>query len=85
MSSPFRKTAAGISHRQHCAKCGGHLLIGHPSMDVVDVFAATLPTLRFTPSCHVNYAEMVLPISDGLPKFRDFPREFGGWGGQIQE
>ena len=36
---------------------------------LVDVFAATLPTLKLSPGVHVNYAETVLPIRDGLPKF----------------
>jgi hypothetical protein len=51
------------------------------------VFAATLPTLKFSPGVHVNYAETetVLPIRDGLPKFKDFPAEFSGSGEQIAE
>ena len=52
---------------------------------LVDVFAATLPTLKFIPGVHVNYAETVLPMRDGLPKFKDFPVDFGGSGGQIAE
>lgn len=27
-----------------------------------------------------TYAEMMLPIRDGLPKLRDFPAKFGGSG-----
>jgi hypothetical protein len=34
---------------------------------------------------HVNYAEAVLPIKDGLPKLKDFPKEFGGSGEAIAE
>jgi hypothetical protein len=29
---------------------------------------------------HVNYQESVLPLRDGLPKFRDVPAEMGGSG-----
>lgn len=76
----FQKTAASISDRQYCAKCGGHLMISHPDFGMFDVFAATIPTLKFVPSLHVNYSETVLPMHDGLPKFRDFPSEFGGSG-----
>ena len=47
--------------------------------------AATIPTLKFSPSVHVNYAETVLPMQDGLPKLKDFPTEFGGSGKQIPE
>jgi hypothetical protein len=52
---------------------------------LVDVFAATIPTLTFTPSVHVNYAETVLPMRDGLPKLKDYPAEFGGSGEAIAE
>jgi hypothetical protein len=52
---------------------------------LVDVFAATLPTLRFNPGVHVNYAETVLPMRDGLPKMKDFPKEFGGSGQVVPE
>lgn len=60
-------------------------MISHPSFGMHDVFAATIPTLKFVPSLHVNYAETVLPMRDGLPKFRDFPSEFGGSGERVEE
>lgn len=79
----FKKTE--LSHRQYCRKCGGHLMTNHPSLGMVDVFAATLPTLKFAPAVHVNYSETVLPMRDGLPKLRDFPKEFGGSGEAVPE
>jgi len=79
----FEKTP--MSHRQYCNKCGGHLMTTHPTLGLVDVFAATLPALEFTPGVHVNYAETVLPMKDGLPKLKDFPAEFGGSGETIAE
>jgi hypothetical protein len=79
----FQKTA--FSQRQYCSKCGGHLMNTHPSIGLVDVYAATVPTLPFTPAVHVNYAETVLPMRDGLPKLKDFPAEFGGSGEVIAE
>ena len=79
----FKKTA--MSERQYCAKCGGHLMTNHPTLGLVDVFAATLPGLAFAPGVHVNYAETVLPMRDGLPKLKDFPKEFGGSGEQVPE
>jgi hypothetical protein len=51
----------------------------------VDVFAATIPTLKFSPGVHVNYSETVLPMRDGLPKLKDFPAELGGSGETIHE
>ena len=79
----FQKT--DFSHREYCAICGGHLLARHPTVGLVDVFAATLPTLGFTPGVHVNYAESVLRMRDGLPKLKDFPAEFGGSGELVAE
>lgn len=79
----FQKTE--VSQRQYCAKCGGHLMTNHPILGLVDVFAATIPTLTFTPGVHVSYAETVLPMRDGLPKLKDFPAEFGGSGETVAE
>ena len=79
----YQKTE--LSQRQYCAKCGGHLMTNHPTLGVVDVFAATLPTLDFKPGVHINYAETVLPMKDGLPKLRDFPADFGGSGEAMAE
>jgi hypothetical protein len=74
-----------ISQRQYCTQCGGHLMTRHPTLGLVDVFAATIPTLPFIPGVHVNYAETVLPLRDGLPKLRDFPAELGGSGETVPE
>ena len=57
----------------------------HPLWGVVDVYAATIPTLAFVPAVHVNYAETVLPMRDGLPKLKDFPAELGGSGETMAE
>lgn len=74
-----------MSHRKYCTKCGGHLMTDHPPLGMIDVYAATIPTLKFTPGVHVNYVESVLPIKDGLPKLKDFPAEFGGSGEMMPE
>ncbi|OUS36818.1 aldehyde-activating protein [Rhodobacterales bacterium 56_14_T64] len=73
------------SQRQFCALCGGHVMTGHKGFGLVDVYAATIPTQKFEPGVHVNYAETVLPIKDGLPKMRDFPAELGGSGDTMPE
>jgi hypothetical protein len=57
----------------------------HPPLGLVDVYAATIPTLHFSGAVHVNYAETVLPMKDGLPKLRDFPAELGGSGVAVAE
>jgi hypothetical protein len=74
----YSKTPNSI--RKWCKACGGHLLTEHPGFGLVDVYAAVLSGLRFEPGLHVNYAETVLPLHDGLPKQRDFPTELGGSG-----
>jgi hypothetical protein len=79
----FQKTP--LSQRQYCSSCGGHLMTVHPTFGLVDVFAATIPTLTFVPGVHVNYADTVLPMKDGLPKLKDFPAELGGSGEMIAE
>jgi hypothetical protein len=79
----FTKTP--VSERKYCSKCGGHLMTNHPPLGLVDVFAATIPTLAFAPAVHVNYAETVLPMRDGLLKLKDFPSEFGGSGEMVAD
>ncbi len=73
------------SVRKFCKACGGHVRTDHPQWDLVDVFAAVIDGLDFAPTVHVNYAETVLPIRDGLPKQRDFPAELGGSGVLVPE
>lgn len=73
------------SHRKWCRSCGGHLMTDHPHMGLIDVYAAVLPQLEFTPALHVFYGESVLRIRDGLPKMRDVPAEMGGSGETMPE
>jgi hypothetical protein len=74
-----------MSHRKWCKTCGGHVFAEHPPLKLIDIFAAMLPKLQFQPGVHVNYQEAVLKIKDGLPKLRDFPKEFGGSGMTLPE
>jgi len=79
----FKKTPG--SDRKFCTQCGGHVMTDHPGISLVDVYAATIPSLDFKPMAHVCYAETVLPMKDGLPKFKDFPKESGGSGEMAAE
>ena len=79
----YQKTPSSI--RQFCTECGGHLMTQHPPFGLIDVYAATLPGLIFTPGVHVNYAETVLQMKDGLPKMKDVPAELGGSGLAVSE
>ncbi len=74
-----------ISYRKWCTHCGGHLFTEHPTMGLVDIYAAVIPGLEFQPGVHVNYQETVLRIHDGQPKMKDMPKEMGGSGVTLPE
>ena len=73
------------SFRKWCKTCGGHLMTDHPKWGLVDVYAATIPELKFKPGVHANYSDTVLRMHDGLPKQKDFPKELGGSGTILPE
>lgn len=79
----YAKTPGTI--RKWCVECGGHVLSDHPDMGATDVFAAITPGFPHQPALHVNYQETTLRVPDGLPKFKDFPAEFGGSGEMLAE
>src|SRR5207245_3221780 len=54
----FEKTP--MSQRKYAAEGGGHLMTNQPAPGLVDVFAATLPTLPVTPALPITYAQPVL-------------------------
>ncbi len=73
------------SDRKSCSVCGGHIMTVHPGWGLTDVFAGVIPDQKFEPGVHVNYAQTVLPMRDGLPKLKDFPTELGGTGEAMAE
>ncbi|MBC7519776.1 MAG: GFA family protein [Sandarakinorhabdus sp.] len=81
----FLLTPNTISHRQFCGKCSGAVMVRHPTLGAIDIPAVTFDALTFVPALHVNYAETVFPIRDGLPKMKGFPAEFGGTGETMPE
>ena len=78
-----KKTEA--SHRQFCTACGAPVVVRHPALSMTDVPAGTIAGLAFRPTLHVHYGEKVLAVRDGLPKFKDFPKDFGGSGDTLPE
>jgi hypothetical protein len=80
-----RVNKTGMSDRQFCTNCGGHLMTAHPALGLTDVCPAAIPGVAFEPTVHLNYAEAVLPIRDGLAKLRDFPTHAGGSGETVPE
>lgn len=79
-----RYKSSEMSDRRYCTKCGGHVIVDHPSLGLIDI-RAVLPSLAFKPTVHLNYEETVLPIKDGLPKLKDFPAAIGGSGETLPE
>jgi hypothetical protein len=79
----YHKTQGSL--RKWCRDCGGHLFTEHPGLGLIDVYSAMLPDLPFAAGVHVNYGESVLPLRDGLPKYRDFPAELHGSGSMVAE
>jgi hypothetical protein len=73
------------SHRQFCKSCGAGVFVGHPGMGMTDVPAGSVAGLKYTPALHVHYGEKVMAVRDGLPKFKDFPKDFGGSGEMLAE
>jgi hypothetical protein len=79
----YKRTDA--SHRQFCKSCGAAVMVGHPAIGMTDVPSVSIGGLSFSPTIHVNYGEKVMTVHDGLPKFKDFPKEFGGSGEMLPE
>ncbi|WP_275098509.1 GFA family protein [Sedimenticola hydrogenitrophicus] len=74
-----------VSKRKWCKVCGGHLYTDHPTMGLIDVPSAVIDHFHFEPAFHVHYQESVQPIRDGLPKFKDLPKEAGGSGDRLSK
>ena len=66
--------------RTWCSKCGGHVFTDHAeTYGCIDVYASVLNNFTFIPALHLNYENTILPMKDGLPKFKDFPEDFDWW------
>lgn len=79
----FQKSPMSV--RRFCTNCGGHVMVAHPDLGVTSVVAGVLKDLAFAPEVHLNYAETVLPVKDGLPKLKGFPVAAGGCGETLAE
>jgi len=73
------------SERNFCKRCGAPVLVRHPALGMTDVPAGSVRGLVYKPALHVHYGEKVLSVRDGLPKFKDFPKDFGGSGDMLPE
>jgi hypothetical protein len=80
-----RFKSSKISDRRYCTKCGSHISVDHPTLGLIDVRLGALRNFPFKPKVHLNYAETVLPMKDGLLKLKDFPAAIGGSGETLPE
>lgn len=83
--NPLSSDETVVSNRVWCKTCGGHLYTDHPTMGLIDVPAVIIKNLAFTPAFHVHYQETAHTMKDGLPKFKDLPKESGGSGIELPE
>ena len=79
----FARTEA--SHRKFCKVCGGHIMSEHPGMGMTDVYLNVVDGVDHQGTMHLFYGEKTMSVPDGLPKFKDMPKEFGGSGEMIAD
>ena len=61
------------------------MLNKHPAMGMTDVYLNIVPGKTHTGTMHIYYGEKTMSVPDGLPKFKDLPKEFGGSGEMLEE
>ena len=76
---------SGGTIRRACTVCGSLVLAELPGRDLVDVFPIRLEGRTFRPAAHVHYAERIIDMADGLPKFADLPARSGGSGTMVED
>lgn len=81
----IRFSKYGIATRVSCAVCGGALMTEIEGAGLSDVYPMVLRNHQFTPADHVHYAQRVIDIVDGLPKYKDMPEAAGGSGELVGE
>lgn len=73
------------SYRKFCRTCGGSVMTDHPGMGFTDVSPSVVPGLKHEPAAHVFYASKTISMKDGLPKFKDLPKDSGGSGEMLAD
>ena len=81
----FKRTEGTGSVRQFCTACGSPVRILHPGIRMTDIPAVSIPELVFEPTLHTFYGERVIPMRDGLPKYKDNDPALGGTGERLPE
>ena len=65
--------------------CGGSLINDLPGMELAAIYTREVPEHKHEPVMHICYIEKIISMKDGLPKFSDFPAEFGSSGEALPE
>lgn len=68
----------GKEGRKSCAKCGGLVVIDKSDTIKKVIVPAGLFNTPFEPAMHIQCKEQICCIKDGLTKYMDFPKDFGG-------
>lgn len=71
----FQRQEGGGAVRRSCSRCGGAVPTEAPSLGMTDVYPFLLEDFSFVPAVHIQCAESVLPIEDGLPHFDRWPTQ----------
>ncbi|MBZ4419501.1 GFA family protein [Myxococcus sp. RHSTA-1-4] len=64
--------------RATCRECGTRLYAEPPGLGVRSVTATLLPEGMFQPTFHMQCQHALLPVRDGLPHYKGYPKMFGG-------
>ena len=81
----YSKTGHAEAGLYSCGVCNGPVGVYLFEAGLFDIFAGLVRDLTFTPTVHINYENAILPIKDGLPKFKGMPEDFGGSGEIMAE
>ena len=81
----YSKSGHPEGGRYSCSICNGVVGAYLADADLFDIFSGLLSDLDFKPTVHINYENVVLPIRDGLPKFKNMPEDWGGSGELFEE
>ncbi len=73
----------GAATRVICANCGTKV-INEPGMQIRAILPALCESRDwFKPTMHIQWQDHTLEMRDDLPKFVDYPKEFGGTGNLV--
>ena len=77
-----------VVNRLFCKTCGTHVMASYNQPEKVGMYVSSaniFPKMPFKPTCHASCEScgdpaLLAAIHDGLPKFKDLPKEMGGSG-----